>query len=94
MSDSQIEVQEIAEQVVNGDLDYEVIYRIPASKGWPWGDEVGFVLVEGWLLAMNWLDGSIQMGHYAIEPETNGCFPSATEWMITENDAIDYGLTV
>jgi hypothetical protein len=84
--------QDIMDEVAKGTIDHEVIYRIPASEDWPWGNEVGFVKAEGWFFAVNWLNNNIVSGLYAIEPETNGCFPSATEWMITDNDAIDYGL--
>lgn len=92
MSDAADEAQRIANEVVRGERDYEVLYRIPAREGYSPGDEVGFVKSDEWLFAMNWANGEFASGRYAIEPGDRGAFPSATKWMITNNTAIDYGL--
>lgn len=85
--------QSVAEDVVSGEIECEELYRIPASEVWPWGDEVGFVKADGWKIAVNWTEsGDIRMGQFAIDPVNRYEFPAATEWMITDNDAIDYGL--
>lgn len=85
--------QQIADEVFYGNRDYEVVYQIPASEDWPFGSEVGFVMAEGWMFASNFTeDGQINPGHFAVEVGEDCLFPEATQWMITDNDAIDYGL--
>jgi hypothetical protein len=72
--------------------DAEVLYRITAREDYEHGDEVGFIYHEGWSFAVCWEDGEVVKGHFAFDGEDKGFFPSGTEWMITNNNSIDYGL--
>lgn len=84
--------ERLAERISNGNAEYKVLFRIPARENYPWGDEVGFVESEGWLFAVDFHLCGSPTPKFAIEPEAGPCFPAATEWMITNNDAINHGL--
>lgn len=80
-------------EILEGERDFEVIYRIPASEDYPWGDEVGWIKSDGWLFSVSWSGGKMCDGYYSIPPDEKAPFPASTKWMITNNDAINYGLT-
>jgi hypothetical protein len=84
--------EQLAKQIRNGNAGYKVLFRIPASESYPWGEEVGFVECENWLFAVDFLCSGSPNPRYAVEPESEGYFPAGTEWMITNNEAINYGL--
>lgn len=84
--------EKLADQINDGDAEYEVLFRIPASEDYPWGDEVGFVKSEGWLFAVDFHLCGSPTPKFAIEPDSTAYFPAATKWMITNNDAINHGL--
>jgi hypothetical protein len=81
-------------EIVQQNREHEVIFRIPASENYPWGEEVGWVKdKDGWLYAVIFNeDGEVQDGNYAIKPGRAAPFPRVTSWCITDNDALDHGL--
>lgn len=85
------EANALSRQLING-AEHDVLYRVPAREDYDAGDHVGFVRYEGWSFAVNWRDGQIVSGRFAIVPESTGCFPYSTWWMITNNSAIDHDI--
>lgn len=90
------EPEDVAHDVVERNIDHEELYRVPASEGYPFGHSVGFVMAEGWAIAVNWYDDNgteqLSLGPFAVELGEADVFPIVTRWMITSNSAIDYGL--
>jgi hypothetical protein len=75
------------------DVEYDILYKIPASEDYPYGDFVGFVMgPNDWKYAVSFEGGEISSGRFAVAPNTPGYFPAMTKWCITANTAIDYGI--
>ena len=75
-------------------LNAEFLYHVPASESWEHGNEVAIVRVGGWYFKVSLEGGELSTGHEVIIPDRmndKGMFPGLTKWMITNNDAIEYG---
>lgn len=79
--------------ITRGDVEYDILYKIPASEDYPHGDHVGFIQgPNGWKFAVSFEGETISNGHYGFSPVEKGPFPAKTKWCIASNTAIEYGI--
>jgi len=97
MSDELREAAQHAADRLRYGADYDTLYRVPAGEDYPYGEAVGFAVVGDFAIAVDWYkdaDGTevVKPSHFAVNLGEGAPFPASTEWMITSNSAIDYGL--